>query len=305
MSASDVTGGPRRITSPGGGAAFARAGLMPGLRLAAGLLLAACTALFHHEQVIYEEGGVRIGIESDLSTRRATPPAPNAHPARLTAVQVRHLLGLLEVSGYSGTLMGLFVAPPKRPVFTEEEIGAMAEPIAAALRTAGPEERVFFSVANPTARYERDRIQGALFLRGPYLHFILTDHYAFLRADTAGGDDYKDPMDMKGMKLWIMPTAEAATVPPDQMPVWNPFETVHVSVNVSEALAARPSPPTAPADQPAAPSVKSDHDQDLRQQLRELTKSNRELEERLKEQGRAVEALQQEINRLRKELADR
>ncbi|WP_447972169.1 hypothetical protein [Nitrospira sp. Kam-Ns4a] len=305
MSASNVTGGPQRITTPVGGAAFARAGSMLVLRLAAGMLLAACAALFHHEQVTYEQGGIRIGIESDLSTRRATPHAPNAHPARLTAVQVRHLLGLLEVSGYSGTLMGLFVAPPKRPVFTEEELGAMAEPIAAALRTAGPEERVFFSVANPTARYERDRIQGALFLRGPYLHFILTDHYAFLRADTAGGDDYKDPMDMKGMKLWIMPPGQAATVPPDQTPVWNPFETVHVSVNVSEALAARPSPPTAPADQPAPPTVKSAQEQDLRQQLRELTNLNRELQERLKEQGRAVEALQQEINRLRKELADR
>lgn len=298
-----------------------RAGLAWFIGLAACSFLTACSTLFHHEQVTYEEGGIRVGIETDLSTQRASPPATNAHPAKLTAVQVRHLLGMIEVSGYTGTIVGAFITPPRRPVFNEEEIDALAEPVAAALRNSGKEDRVFFSIANPTAKYERDRLEGALFLRGPFLHFVLTDHYAYLRADTAGGDDYKDPRDMKGMKLWIMPPAKEADVPQNHTPRWDPFETVHISLNVPQALASLAAPatpnPTPPLSgktgsppavgavpQAPSPPAQSGSESELRVKIRELTDSNRALQERLDEQNRAMETMQQELQQLRKALSD-
>ena len=85
-------------------------------------------------------------------------------------------------------MIGLFSSPQPRPVFTEAERTALAEPLAAAFHEATPRERVFFAIHNPTAPYETDRTSGSLFFRDDYLHVVLTDHYAFLQADP-GGDD--------------------------------------------------------------------------------------------------------------------
>jgi hypothetical protein len=167
------------------------------------------------------------------------PLATNSHPARLTAEEIRTLLKVLRVSGWSGTLAGLFVDPRPIPLLTEEELQLVSAPLALALSEAGPRERVFFSIPDPAAPYREDRIAAALFLRGSYAHLILTDHYAFALADTASGKDVKDPRDTKGMKLWVAPPAKPASLAGEGAPRWGPFETVRVSINLEEILAAR------------------------------------------------------------------
>jgi hypothetical protein len=297
--------------------------------------ISACNALYH-ERLVYDQRDIQVGIQPDDSTRKFPPAIANSHPARLTAEQIRTLLGSIQVTGWSGMIGGVIKDPSPIPLLNEEELRLVSQPLATALSQAGPEERVFFSIPNRAVPYNDDRTMVALFIRDPYLHLILQDHYAFLRADTAGGDDYKDPRDNKGMHLWLMRPAKAASLSPEETPRWGLFETVRISMKVQDVLAARASFPTAaqaaqanppanvppqasppqpapstqalqtqptPKGGPAAPGT-AEPSEDLRLLIRELTAANLDLRERLKDQARDVQALKDELARLRQELTD-
>ena len=278
------------------------------------LSLAGC-GLTTHQRLIFDSSGIQVGIISDLSTdQNASPPVINLHPAELTPREIRSLIGSLEVSGWSGSLVGIFSTPQPRPLFTEAEIVLLADPLAAAFRQAAPRERVFFSIENPDASYDSDRTSGSLFFRDDYFHVILTDHYAFLKADPGGGEP-RDPRDTKGMKLWVSAPAKAAIVPNNMEPHWTAFEKVHISFKPKEALAAQgevPAPTSSTqkqvvvsaAEQPSAKTVAptpsaTDSANDLRLQIRELTSSNLELRSRLKEQSDTIKDLKAELEQLR------
>ena len=118
------------------------AGLLFGLSCL--LVLTACGAT-SQQRVLYQASGIQVGIMTDLSTNdHGSPPVRNRHPADLTPQEIRSLVGSLEVSGWSGTMVGLFSAPQPKPVFTEAERVLLAEPLAAAFHEATPRERVFF-----------------------------------------------------------------------------------------------------------------------------------------------------------------
>ena len=254
---------------------------------------------------------------TDLSTNEhATSPVRNRHPVDLAPKDIRSLVGSLEVSGWSGTLVGLFSAPQPKPVFTEVELVLLAEPLAAAFHAATPRERVFFAIQNPDAPYDTDRTSGSLFFRDDYLHVVLTDHYAFLQADPGGGEK-RDPRDTKGMKLWVVGSARAASVPDEKEPRWNAFEKVHISLISAEVPAGQRVPQAATDSSrpqvalPAAgqPSLKADTAatnapesvNELRLQLRDLTNANLDLRAQLKAQSVTIEKLKAEFERLRNE----
>jgi hypothetical protein len=281
------------------------------------LVLTAC-GVTSQQRILYESSGIQVGITADFSTNEhASPPVRNKHPVDFTPREIRSLLGSLQVSGWSGILIGLFSTPQPRPVFTEAELVLLAEPLAAAFHEATPRERVFFAIQNPDASYDTDRTSGSLFFRDDYLHVILTDHYAFLKADTGGGET-RDPRDTKGMKLWVIGPAQAATVPNEKEPQWNAFEKVHISLKPVEVLSAQRVPPTATDSSrrqvavPAArqPAVKTETSapnatepvNDLRLQIRELTSANLDLRSRLKEQENEMEKLKAELDQLRNEI---
>jgi hypothetical protein len=290
------------------------AGLL--LRVSCLLVLTACGAT-SQQRVLYQESSIEVGIITDLSTNEhATPPVRNRHPADLTPKEIRSLVGSLEVSGWSGTLVGLFSAPQPKPLFTETELVLLAEPLAAAFHEATPRERVFFAIQNPTAPYDTARTSGSLFFRDDYLHVVLTDHYAFLQADPGGGEK-QDPRDTKGMKLWVVGSGRAASVPNEKEPQWTAFEKVHISLTPVEILAGQRDPQSATSSfrsqvvLPAAglPALKSDTAatgatesvNDLRLQLRELTNANLDLRAQLKEQSGAIEKLKADLEKLRNE----
>ena len=284
--------------------------------LACLLVLTSCGAI-SQQRILYQVSGIQVGIMTDLSTNeRATPPVRNRHPADLTPKEIRSLVGSLEVSGWSGTLVGLFSAPQPKPVFTEAELILLAEPLAAAFHEATPRERVFFSIQNPTAPYDTDRTSGSLFFRDDYLHVVLTDHYAFLQADPGGGEK-QDPRDTKGMKLWVVGSGRAASVPDEKEPHWSAFEKVHISLTPVEILSGQRVPQSATSSSrlqvvlPAAglPALKADTAamgstesvNDLRLQLRELTDANLGLRAQLKEQSDTIEKLKADFEKLRTE----
>jgi hypothetical protein len=274
------------------------------------------------QRTLFEHGDTRVGIESDLTTERTTPPSLNKHPYQISAEEMGTLLRSIEVSGYGGVILGVFHTPRPMPVFTGSELDTVSAPIAQAFQQAAPNQRVFFSLPSNKPAYpnEREKTAGALFFREGYLHVLLTDHYAFSSADPGGGED-RDPRDTKGMKLWVVGPGHQAIVPEQKEPQWGAFEKVHISLAVKDVLTARH---IAPSDMQATnvvpqeipPDVKTPPDAnrangqiekptqstpgDLRAQIRELTSANLDLRNRFKEQSTDIETLRQELDRLRK-----
>ena len=277
--------------------------------------LTACAGMTG-ERVVYDQQGIQVTIQPDPTVSRSSPPARNSHPATVTMNELRLLLGSLQISGWSGTLMGLVQNPQPIPFLNRDELNRIAEPLATALQQAGPTERVSFLLLDRDRPYSPDRTAGMLFMRSPYLHVVVTDHSAFITADTAGGEE-KDPRDTKGMKLWVTRPAQAATVPAFEEPRWAPFETVHISLNASEAVALLTARPTVRADRqplqpqaalpvqrssqssPAIPPFTEDNQQ---LQLRELSRSNLDLRDRLDEQAKQMKDLKEELLRVQQEL---
>jgi len=269
--------------------------------------------LFADQRILFDRQDTRIGVEKDPTVSRPDPPAYNNHPAELTPEALHALLHPVQVSGYSGTLVGMLETPRPVPLFTPKQLATIAGPLAVAFHEAKPTERVFFSLPKPDVIYSEDRTEGALFLRGRYLHIVVTDHSAFIRTDTGGGAPEYPQRDTKSLKLWIAGQAQAATVPDAEEPRWTLFEPVHISLNVKDVLALerlsgvragndRPmpaSPPAAPLQQRAAPPASPD---DLQLQIRELTKSNLDLRERLEAQTKRMQTLTEEMERLRLDL---
>ncbi|HXX76631.1 MAG TPA: hypothetical protein VEI50_15980 [Nitrospiraceae bacterium] len=279
--------------------------------------LSACGVL-STEQVVYDQQGFQVGIELDPTIKRSREPVQNNHPAKFSPTELQAILGMIEVSGWSGTLMGLLAPPRPVPLFKDEELREVAPHLATAFRGAGPTERIFFSLVNRQAPYRDERTAGALFLRGPYLHVVVRDHMSVIATDT-GGSDQKDIRDTKSMKLWVVHPANAAMVPDAEEPRWDPFESVHISVKPREVLALREARLSSTASRPAAaPLIKvtpqldtkdgqmsspaSLSPEDLQLQIKELTSSNLDLRKKIEEQTRQMKDLADEMERLRQEL---
>jgi hypothetical protein len=275
--------------------------------------LAGCVGPLN-QRLIYESKGSQVGLESDHTIdEKAVPPALNSHPAQFTAEELRTLLGSLEVSGWSGVIIGVFETPHAKPVFTGTELMTLTDIFVKAFQEAKPSERIFFSLQNPSARYDSDRTAGNLFLRDGYLHVILRDHYSYLKADPGGGEQ-RDPRDTKGMKLWTVGPAQPATVPEDKEPRWSAFDKVHISLQVRDVLTAfkgKPALPQPGSAQPTTdqrvPAVKANapapsSDKDLTQQVQDLGSSNQQLRNQLEQQTKELDTLKEDLRRLRDDL---
>ena len=250
------------------------------------------------QRLVYSEQGIRIGIEGDPTVARSGGAELNKHPTNLTPKEIESLLQVIEVSGWSGTILGMLEAPRPVALFTPKELSLISGPFSTSFRDAQPTERVFFSLPKPEVTYSDERTVGFLFLRGRYLHVIVTDHSSLIQTDTGGGD-LKDVRDAKGMKLWVQRPAQAAMVPDLEEPRWAPFETVHVSLNVKEVLAQQ----VAPASTPTKSRQAGVSTEELQVQIRELTNSNQELRGRLEEQNKRMQELNNQLEQLRQELA--
>lgn len=245
------------------------------------------------ERLLYDEQGIRIGIQDDPSVGRSTPPAANSHPARLTADAVRVLLGSFQMRPFWAGLVG-----NKRPipVFTANELQLISAPISTALAQAGPSERVFFSIPDLAVTFNTLRTNGAVFLRGPYLHVALTDHMEFAKAE-----------------LSLAKPVQPVSLTPEETPLWGADEKAHFSLNVKEVLATgarSPSSastsvgPPALADGPEGQPSPAASPEDLHRLVRELTNANGDLRTRLREQAQTIDSLTKEVARLRRQLTE-
>jgi hypothetical protein len=287
--------------------------LLAGLTLSAVVSLSAC-AFFNNGRSIYDREGIRIGIDADPSIRRSIQTDLNNHPIALTPMELESLLQVIQVSGFSGTLVGMLTKPQRVPLFTPQELSNISGPLAAAFREAKPTERVSFSLPKPNVAYSEERTAGFLFFRGRYLHVVLTDHASIIRTDTGGGEGH-DIRDTKGMRLWVASPASTAMVPNAEEPRWPYFEKVHISLAVKEILAQKEQMPAVGTNQggigsavplPPAASPESLHQsvspEDVQRQIRELSSTNQDLRGRLDEQHKRMQELQDQVERLRRGL---
>lgn len=284
----------------------------------AGMALAVVTtsacSFFHQGRSVYDREGIRIGVEADPSINRSNPPALNNHPKDLTPREIESLLQGLQVSGYSGTLVGLVTRPQPVALFTPKELSTISGPLASAFREVTRDERVSFSLPKPDVVYSEDRTAGVLFFRGPYLHVIVTDHASIIRTDTGGGEA-RDIRDTKGITLSVTTPTQAAIVPDPEQPRWMPFERIHLSLNVNEVLAQKERVPglrmnqdraTSPSPVPSTTAIDNRQGtpslEDLHHHIQELSSTNQELRGRLDEQNQQMQVLQDQVERLRREL---
>ncbi|MDK2745347.1 MAG: DUF3450 domain-containing protein [Nitrospira sp. BO4] len=287
--------------------------LLAGLTLSAVGSLSAC-AFFNNGRSVYDREGIRIGINADPTVRRSIPTDLNNHPIALTPMEFESLLQVIQVSGFSGTLVGMLTTPQPVPLLTPQELSKISGPLAAAFREAKPTERVSFSLPKPNVTYSEDRTTGFLFFRGRYLHVVLTDHASFIHTDTGGGESH-DIRDTKGMRLWVAGPASTVMVSNVEEPRWPYFEKIHISLAVKEILAQKENSPAAGTNQgliraagslpPASPpeslhqSVSPD---DVQRQIRDLSRTNQDLRGRLDEQHKRMQELQDQVERLRRGL---
>jgi hypothetical protein len=284
-----------------------------GLALSAVVSISACT-FFNHGRSVYDGEGFRIGVEADPSISRSNQLALNYHPKDLTPKEIELLLQSIQVSGYSGTLVGLVTRPQPVPLFTPMELSRISGHLASAFREAKPDERVSFSLPKPAVTYSEDRTVGFLFFRGRYLHIVVTDHSSIIRTDPGGGE-VRDIRDTKGMKLSVIAPVRVAIVPDIEQPRWAPFETVNLSLSVNEVLVQKEKVPGSSMNQERAvvPSLAPEtsaiesrqgrtSSEDLHHQIQELSSTNQELRDRLDKQGRHMARLQEQLEQLRREL---
>lgn len=275
------------------------------------MLLGACS-LMSSERTVVDRQGLLVAVERDPTIRRASTPVTNAHPANLSQEELRTLLTSLQVSGWSGTVVGLIEQPRPIPVFTDAQLRTLVPALLDGFRQAGPNERVTFALPPDTQSHAAEQTKGALFFRDRYLHVVLMDHTAFTRADT-GGMEERDPRDTKGMKLWITGPTLYTVVPDQNEPRWDPFERVHLSLAVQDLLAFKrtgttapplaspPSIPTGPGAEASPPQTKSPTPPSdaLQEQIQRLTTTNDALRSRLDDQQKAMQSLQDELSSLR------
>jgi hypothetical protein len=253
--------------------------LFAGMALCVFVNITGCSILSQGRSV-YDREGIRIGLETDPTVARSSQPVLNHHPMDITPKSMELLLQYIQVSGYSGTLVGLVTRPQSVPLFTPKELSAISGHLVSAFREAKPDERVSFSLPKPDVIYS----------------------------------EVRDIRDTKGMKVSVMAPAQVAMVPDLEEPRWAPFEMVHLSLNVNEVLAQKEKVPSSPSNQdraglpvltPVATATESGQgrtsSEDLQHQVQELSSTNQELRDRLDKQDARMEQLQEQLKQLRRE----
>ena len=88
-------------------------------------ILASCSLMSSAERVLYDQQGIRIGLEPDPTLGRPDALARNNHPAELNQAELETLLHTIQVSGWSGTIAGILDNPRPVPLFTSGEMEAV------------------------------------------------------------------------------------------------------------------------------------------------------------------------------------
>jgi hypothetical protein len=144
-----------------------------------------CARLPYTTAVLHEDQRVRVTLQREVE------PAGYTHPVQLSAAEVASLLRGFSIREQQRLPLRWFAEEiPPKPLFREDEVQALAPPLAEALQKVGPEERVHFELLAPgfNPRYRKDTNAGWVAVRDPYLY--LTMEYFHTQIPVRKSDQY-------------------------------------------------------------------------------------------------------------------
>lgn len=169
--------------------------------LPAAIGLGGCARLPYTTKVLQEDQRVALMLQREVE------PAGYSHPVEMTPQEVTAILRGFSLREQQRLPLRWFAeeAPPQK-LFREDELQALAFPLADALQKAGPEERVYFEVFGPgnNPRYRRDVVGGWIAVRGRLLH--LTIDYFHVQQPVRKSDlyDYNYPTPWLPPKSYLL-----------------------------------------------------------------------------------------------------
>jgi len=139
------------------------------------LSLVGCARLPYTIQTVHEDQRAVVTLQREVKA------AGYSHPVQISAQDLAAILSSFSFREKQKLPLRWFAeeAPPKR-IFRQDELEALAPFLAEALRKAGAEERVYFTLLAPgmNPALERDTTDGWIAVRGPYFHLMLEHYHA-------------------------------------------------------------------------------------------------------------------------------
>jgi hypothetical protein len=150
-----------------------------------------CARLPYTTQIVQQDQRVMVVVQHEVRRVAYT------HPAKLTPDELTTILNGFSLRETKAVPLRWFAeeVPPQK-LFRQDELDVLARPLASALESAGPEERVYFHVymPGPNPNYDRDTTAGWLAFRDPYLHLEIDYFHTLLPVRKIDQYDYNFPL---------------------------------------------------------------------------------------------------------------
>jgi hypothetical protein len=231
-----------------------------------------------------------VWLEIDSTIIATDALTANTHPFEMSSSDLATLLRGIRVRSARGLLKSL---SSREPAFSEEEVRFLAPLMSQALARASRFERVVFRLKYPDS-IGADT-SGALFVREPYLHFVLGDHRIFNREDPEGAAT-REHETLFDREEYLAPRNARA------LPAWSDSDRTHLSINYHRLRADTRLPGNV-----QEPLVQQTHVQQTtvpmpQKQVQELTDSNLDLREKINTLQQQLDGNRQQLERLSVEL---
>jgi hypothetical protein len=279
------------------------------------VVLAGCMGGLRTAPPIYQDDFLTVRLEPNLAGDGQVREEKSAQA--ITAQQLADALRGLYVRKKTGFLQSV-IGTPSELVFREDELPLVAGELQKGLRQALPQERVAFQLWRPRGK-GREETSGSVYLRGKLLYATLTKFHVpnlvtYKDAEYGSGTDFELLYEPSEAVVHRQKGAVAGWLGADSTEVIIDIQKVAGSSISPAPVQAAPFPPvaappksettTAPQMAPASPPVAVEV---LQQQVKDLAESNEALRTKLKQaqegQG-SSQAVNEELARLRQELAE-
>ena len=246
-------------------------------------------------RTILEDNYNAVRLETRLDASRKPVPLGFEQPAQIGEEEMTRLLQSVQIVEPPGFLSALILKskPEPEPAFTSKEAESLAKPLAAALRTATPDERVIFFFHHQRSVYKGTTTSGVAFVKDKRLQIILGRYQQGTQPGKPdiliGGDPFPDS---NSQDFYVQPGPFQSLVEETQAPGsrGSVVPKRWLSIDYASLLTAPP-PAATPAAPAVSPSTATPAAPTLEEKLRTLNK--------LKEDGLITE---EEYTEKRKEL---
>lgn len=288
--------------------------------------LTGCALFAPSSRPVYQQGRTVVQLEKDQTVGGTVLPERNTQTETIKPTQLVKILDGVLIKNAEGLVNAVLGGSAAAPVFTEEELAALAPILSKGLAEASPSERVAFTFWSTVAGRRLGPFSGSIAVQDPYLIFRLKEHPA------AG---WQDPENPPPPSLFALDFRQGAYLKPgsedERKGSYRARPTLQIDYR--RYLAALDgqsgSPPTAKEASVLAPSAPASAEvpppavsspppreltkpaggpvAELQRQVKELTDSNQELRSKLKDlrdRQDQSQAVNEELARLRQDLAE-